>query len=77
MIAFPFCITRFDIAIHFDARYCKKSSDFSIEFHFKFTAVCRNSILFDAPRGFYAGVMRGGIEDEILENRGTKFIFCQ
>jgi len=35
-----------------------KKSDFSIEFHFKFAAVCRNSILFDASRGFYAGVVR-------------------
>lgn len=73
MIAFPFCTTRFDIAIHFSARYCKKSSDFSIEFHFKFAVACQNSILFDASRGFYAV----GIEDEILENRRTKFIFCQ
>jgi len=54
-----------------------KKSNFSIEFHFKFAAVCRNSILFDASRGFYAGVVQVEIEDEILENRRTKFIFCQ
>lgn len=57
-ITFSFYTTRFNIAIHFETRYCRKSSYFSIEFHFKFTAVCRNSILFDASRGFYAGVIR-------------------
>lgn len=74
MITFLFCTIRFDIAIHSDTRYNKKSSHFSIEFHFKFAVVCRNSILFDASRGFMQAV---GIEDEILENRRTKFIFCQ
>lgn len=58
MITFSFYTTRYDIVIYFDARYCKKLSDFSIEFHFKFVVVCQNSILFDASRGFYAGVIR-------------------